>query len=59
MPPHQLQSASANRRTRQESRRTHLRRGHPATMTVPRGNGQADDREVQKSIRRLSGVLGH
>jgi hypothetical protein len=59
MPPHPQQSASASRRSRQESRRTHLRRGHPATMTVPRGNGPADDREVQKSIQRLTGVLGH
>ena len=50
---------SAHGRRKQESRRPHLRRGHPATMTVPRGNGQADTTEMLKSVQRLNGVLGH
>jgi hypothetical protein len=44
---------------KQESRRTGLRPGHPATMTVPRGNGRTDAGDVQRSVQRLVGILGH
>ena len=59
MPPRMKPYASPNGR-KQESRLPRRRRGdHPATRTVPRGNGEADVGEVLKSVRRLNGVLGH
>jgi len=32
---------------------------HPASMTRPRGNGERDQDEVDKSERKLLNVLGH
>jgi hypothetical protein len=32
---------------------------HPASMTRPRGNGERDQHEVDKSERKLLNVLGH
>jgi hypothetical protein len=32
---------------------------HPASMTRPRGNGERDQYEVDKSERKLLDVLGH
>jgi hypothetical protein len=31
----------------------------PASMTRPRGNGERDQHEVEKSERKLLDVLGH
>ena len=45
-------------KTWQESRRPAAGREHPA-VRPPRGNGEPDRRVVEKSLRRLSGVLGH
>jgi hypothetical protein len=36
------------------------RRAHdPAVNTRPRGNGERDRGETEKSTRKLAGVLGH
>ncbi len=55
----QVKHDAAPKGTKQESRKPWLRPDHPATKTVPRGNGQADAGDVQRSVQRLVGILGH
>jgi hypothetical protein len=34
-------------------------REHPSTNTEPRGNQDADERELERSTEKLASVLGH